>query len=69
VVNDRPLPSVKEMTLVLGSSACALTCTSDTWNPSLSTINDSLALQHHYGITTIQPINYNSQLKQLEEIV
>ena len=30
VVKDRPLPSVKLMTLVLGSSACAVTFTSGT---------------------------------------
>lgn len=30
VVNDRPLPKVKAITLVLGSSACAVTCTSGT---------------------------------------
>ena len=30
VVKERPLPSVKLMTLVLGSSACAVTFTSDT---------------------------------------
>jgi hypothetical protein len=30
VVKERPLPSVKLMTLVLGSSACAVTFTSGT---------------------------------------
>ena len=30
VVNERPLPRVNAITLVLGSSACAVTCTSGT---------------------------------------
>ena len=47
VVKERPLPRVKLMTLVLGSSACAVTFTSGTCSGIIPAIDLGLVVLQH----------------------